>query len=262
MYLRVISYKDVLFTKDHEKFFAGRYYATEGYYASNHHRNLGGIQCHNPWNTFVRDRKNEPLENTKFLTGYNPDEINDSMLFDKNGPYKRLYELSEDIQIVEYSDLKCGLLLPDEWMRDKSYHTLVYSFLIQTRDTIQYPYMTKNVKFFLENGFDVYSSYILSRCFDENLNKLKGWMGGHAIFNDGVNLTKYRNGSVNPTFNGNMCSQMWKGQTNPLRVANLEYYTMIGFGKPSICKDKEGLLKRLYEYMNVSIKREKLREEA
>ena len=257
-----ISHKEVMeFSNDHQSYFARGYHKTQGYFASKHRSNLGSIVCHNPWNhyiTSINDTNRFPLKDVKFITGYMPNENIDSILFDTEGPYKKLYELSQDVKRVVLDDgTPCALLIPNEWFSSKDNHTLFYSFLIQSRDPYEFQREIKAIPEFKKLGFDKYESYILSRCFSDKLVKLGGWNGGHSIFNGGINYTKFKTGNVTLEFKGNQTSQLWRGSNTPHRIVTSTFYEQVGgFGKAPELVDKDGLIQAIRTHFDVSYKRE------
>lgn len=249
--LNTIDIKEVEnFGPDYKIFFDKGWDQRCGSFVSKVVSNLGANLCHAPYISHINAYGVIPRDKEiKFVTGYKDSEFMDKILFDTEGPYKKLYQLSDNLVRVTSNGSTKSLLLPDEWFYELDFQTLLYSFLIQTREPIEHDYCIEVAEMFEENGFDVYESYLLSHCFFKDFTKGRGWGGVHQIFSGGVNLTKYSTGDFELRYEMYYTSRIWKGNTNPRNI--VIPYKQGSFGKKSeIAVSNEEAFKIIRQYLN------------
>ena len=271
MSLRMMTTSEVSDISKNHKTYVDQYLLGIGYFATSDPdcQNLGSIACHGPYtrgrfsSKWVSQDKNSWKKLPKpynFITGYTPQNEIDSLLFDKEGTYKKLWALSDDLVLVKHGENVVGLKIPDEWCEQYDYHTLLYSFLVQTREQREFPQNTVKIKGFMDEGFTLHESYILSYMFGKDFSTIDGylsyWGGVHQIFRDnlGIDLQKYTTGEVSLWFNGPRTSEFWTGPLKFGRFVYQPFYTGYKrkFGDPpghSFPVDKDGLIGNLKKFM-------------
>lgn len=272
MHLRMMTTDDVAsISKDHESY-VKRHITGIGYFVTSDPKckNLGSIACHAPYTRGrfkeewgPQDKKywvdlNEPFN---FITGYTQNNEIDSILFDKEGTYKKLWALSDDLVLVKNKEVTVALKIPDEWCAQYEYHTLLYSFLVQTREAREFKKYVSLISSFMDYGFTLHESYILSYMYEKDFGIHEipvKWSGCHQIFADhwGIDVQKYTTGEVELWFNGPRTSIFWgnKGKMfsrfihNPFYMGKRErkFGEQKGLSYPT---NLEGLVDSLKKFM-------------
>lgn len=254
---------------DEAEFFEEGRYAITGNYVSNINNrygrsNLTATTCHrNVWSGWHEFSSKKDLD---FYTGFifSPENevFFEKILMNPDGPYKKLLDISKDVQVVTYKGVKVALKLPELWFKHsekldgETRKALLYAWLIDSRMGHEYHSVIKtfaNIWDKMSNPAAAYYTSISLDFSDDGLVSVTGklWDGCHkSLRSQGFNYLKYRSGEPHPA-NYMSCSQLWSSQVGrATKIFHWDMYTTdvkSGFSYKKVLKGELSSILKEYE---------------